>query len=318
MKQLTIIIPHFESIDMLKKLLDSIPKNESIQTIVIDDNSIIEAEKYSSISESEAYTHINFIKNPYQKRSAGICRNIGLEHATGKYILFADSDDFFTDDFFDIVSKYFSKSTDVVFFVPTSIEIDTGLISDRHLKYERLINNYLSNCSRKNELKLKYVFRSPCSKLILRELIIKNDITFDETKVSNDVMFAAKCGYYARSIEVSKQTIYCITKSTGTLTTMINKENFSTRLDVFINYYKYLSEVLSKQDFALLELNPTYYLVSAYNHRFGVLFVIRTWIKFRKNKIRVIKLKYLDVFYLINRVSHYKKERKNNRFLSKP
>ena len=52
----TIIIPHYNIIDLLGRALSSIPDREDIQIIVVDDN--------SGIKQSE-FEKLNNFKNPY-------------------------------------------------------------------------------------------------------------------------------------------------------------------------------------------------------------------------------------------------------------
>src|SRR5699024_8659705 len=153
------------------------------------------------------------------KKGAGVCRNIGLNNSSGEWVLFADADDYFVGDFYGKVSKYFSSNYDVVFFRPTSIELDTDEESDRHTIYENLLLNFSNMNNVENETRLRYQFYVPWSKLIKKSVLIKNDILFDEVIASNDVMFSTQLGYYMNEFEISQDVIYCVTRGTNTLTT---------------------------------------------------------------------------------------------------
>src|SRR5699024_11398178 len=93
MVQLSIIIPHYNSTFLLAKLLRSIPYNSAVQVIIIDDNS-------DEFYQSELYNlqlknNVAIYTNESNTKGAGASRNIGLEKAVGKWLLFADSDDYY-------------------------------------------------------------------------------------------------------------------------------------------------------------------------------------------------------------------------------
>jgi len=58
-------------------------------------------------------TEILFTK---EGKGAGYARNIGLSHARGKWIIFADADDFFTADCFTILNEYMDSPHEVIYF----------------------------------------------------------------------------------------------------------------------------------------------------------------------------------------------------------
>ena len=120
---LTIIIPHFNTSDLLQILLASIPQDKGIQTIVIDDQS--ELSHLKVIENLKSKYNFELYYNDLIK-SAGTCRNIGIKNAKGKWLLFADSDDYFLDEFYNSVSKYFDSENYVVFFPPTSVLRDNA------------------------------------------------------------------------------------------------------------------------------------------------------------------------------------------------
>jgi len=288
----SIIIPHYNTADLLKKLLSTIPNSPEVQVIVIDDNSTKDVDKLRQVisddNRSEFYTNTTGVQ------SAGACRNIGLVHAHGKWILFADSDDFFIEGFKDDLDSFYESPTDVIYFIPTSIDMISQNQTGRHILYEGLVNEYINRKSKKNEINLKYKFCCPVSKMIKRDLIQQNDIFFDVTPVSNDIMFSTKVGYYASSFEVSDKIIYCITKSSNTLTTVVREEYFDTRLDVLIRRYGFLKERISKNEIRKLDLSGHFLLFEALT-KFGIKKFFKTVNLLKTNKIKLYSFSPFNV-----------------------
>lgn len=317
MTNLSIIIPHYNSINTLKKLLETIPNIQDIQVIVVDDHSDEDnKERYHDIKEENKDRNILFLENLPGKKGAGACRNVGLKHANGQWILFADSDDFFVENFYENVSKYFNSTSDVIFFKPTSIEIDTRKESDRHVPFVELIDNYANSKSRVTEILLRYRFIVPWSKLIKRSVILEHDILFDEVISANDVMFSTKLGHYIKNFEVSNDAIYCVTRNHGSLTMTVNEKVFDSRLNVYISYYNFLKRNLSKQDFESLNLSGRGYVVNSLGlGRKKVFTVLKV---LRKNKIPIIDKKILNPLWSVKRIYDiYNRRRNNKRFQDK-
>ena len=76
---ISIIIPHYNTPALLKRLLDSIGFHEDVQIIVIDDNSTKDISLYQAVQKEYQSDHTIFLKNDSGKKGAGAARNIGLE-----------------------------------------------------------------------------------------------------------------------------------------------------------------------------------------------------------------------------------------------
>lgn len=304
MIDLSIIIPHYNSTESLKKLLHTIPDKREIQVLVIDDNSDKEEQKnIEKLKRDFERKNVVFLKNDTGKKGAGTCRNIGMSHAQGEWLLFADADDFFVENFYQVVQKYLHSNNDVVFFKPTSIEMDTGKLSDRHVSFAELIDNYAKTKSRAAELSLRYRFDVPWSKLIKRKLIQDHSILFDEVIAANDVMFSTKVGYYLKNFEVSDETIYCVTRNKGSLTMTISNETFESRLNVYIRRYNFLKKRLNKEDFFTLQLNGRGLLLDSL--QFGFKKFISVLVRLKKNQIKIFDKKLLNPVTLFKKIQLY-------------
>lgn len=312
MINLTIIIPHFNTPSSLERLLNSIPILSDIQVLVIDDNST------KGISEYEAlvtrHTHVSFFENHIDVKGAGSCRNIGLKHAVGRWVLFADADDFFVCGFYETIKRYLFSDQDIVFFPPTSLDTLSGKLSYRHIKYEENMKNYILKKDSKNELFLRYAIEVPWSKLINRNFIKKYRINFDEVIAANDVMFSTKAGHYMKNFDVSSKIIYCVTENKGSLTKHASEEIFNDRLYVFVNFYKFLKTNLSQEDFEILDITGTSLIINAIKFKFNPSYIINVFLTLRKNKIKLLNKKYFNPVLLVKRVREnykiYKQEKK--------
>ena len=248
---LSIIIPYYNAMLYLPKLLNSIPAIPEIEVIVVDDHSTEDGEAFISFQANCINRNIRFLENPIGKKGAGAARNRALEVARGKYLLFADADDWFMPNMWETVRKYIEKDVDGIYFPPISNN-SNGEQDDRHVHYAELVKNYIQDPSYKNELRLRYLYWAPWSKLIKRDIVVENDIKFDEVRHANDIMFSTKVGYLMKNIAVSDKTIYCILNHEGSLTTNKNKRVKMLRQKVYVNYYFFLFKKLNRRERKLL------------------------------------------------------------------
>ena len=207
----SIIIPHYNTPDLLGRCIKSIPHREDVQIIVVDDNSPGNENFPSSIPELTR-TGVEYYVTKDGK-GAGHARNIGLKHAVGKWLIFADSDDFFVDNFSEILDRYLDNTSDIIFFNIKSCDCyDTSKIIPS--KKDRLFNNYNKA---KDELFFRVGGTEPWGKFIKRKLILENNISFQETRGHNDLLFSVMSGLMAKKIDVVNIPIYWYVIREGSL-----------------------------------------------------------------------------------------------------
>ena len=244
----TIIIPHKNSVDVLRRCLNSIPQRDDLHVIVIDDNSdpkIVDFDKFPG--KERADVTLIFDK---ESKGAGHARNRGLELLDTKWVLFSDCDDFFSDNLNQILDGYVNCTDDIVFFDVESVYSDTLKPSTRSLSYNKRLNKAI----RENDMNLlRYKFIVPWGKIVRAEIIKNYSIFFDEYFVSNDAMFSLKTGHYARSVSAVKKVLYVVTTSSNSLMTQRALSCVWTRFNVAININQFLSKnKLSKYHVNLL------------------------------------------------------------------
>ena len=314
---LSIIIPHFNKPDLLEKLLVSIPQDKiDIQTIVVDDQSetlyLDEVKKLKNKYNFELYqNHI--------KKSAGLCRNLGLQKAKNNWVIFADGDDYFTNGFYDKVSKYFDKKIDVVFFPPTSQYLDTGKTAGRHLSFKKIIQDYLNDKNKKNELLLRYSFISTWSKMMKKEFMNKHSIKFDEGPMgAEDVLMSTKIGFFMKYFDVCSEVIYCLITRHGSSTRVLNQVQFDIRLNARISRINFLKAHLDKTEQILIKpliYNKAAELLLKSFKQFGLKKFLKVYTLYRKENIKWFRLIYLNPFKVIRYIFiGYNNYLKNNKY----
>lgn len=225
----SIIIPHYNIPELLKRCLASIPQREDTEVIIIDDNSspkIVDLDHFPGYNRQDVT--IFFLKS---NRGGGYARNIGLSLARGKNVIFADADDFFNNCFSEVLDNYVDKDFDVVYLNANSVDTDSLLPSNRAL----LLNSWMNIWSKKHKNfdDFKYRFGEPWGKIINRQLIVDNDLKFDETPIHNDTTFSYMLGFHAKKIDIDTRKLYCITTRKKSTSTIVSEKNCLTRIWVF-------------------------------------------------------------------------------------
>lgn len=196
------IIPHKNCPDLLQRCVDSIPVRDDVQIIVVDDNS--DEGKKPSLKGLKNIQVI--LLDADHSKGAGRARNVGLEHAKGKWLIFADADDYYNqNELLKILNKYQNDdSTDLV-YLNACVFDEAG--NTRPYKTEVLFSNYSKGIVGA-EGHLRYSLWTPWSRMVKRSLVDSNVIRFDELPACNDKMFCLYCSRYAKQIAVEELVVY--------------------------------------------------------------------------------------------------------------
>lgn len=236
----SIVIPHKNCVPLLQRCLDSIPQRDDIQVIIIDDVSdLTDGERSLMESFQNDRTQVVFLT---ETKYAGGARNVGLTLAEGKWVVFADSDDFFTKGAFDIFDDYKDSDCDIVFFGHSSCYSDDLKPAMRLGDRAKHLDDFVKTHSSKAELQLRYKNPSPTSKMIRNAFIKAKALKFEEIKTSNDSLFSLLSGYYAKAIAGDNRVVYCITIRRGSLTQTKNRENTYCRYAEMVREYVFFRE----------------------------------------------------------------------------
>ena len=246
----SIIIPHYNIINLLERALLSIPDREDIQILVVDDNSGIAEDNFEKLNTfKKAKCEFIFTK---ESKGAGYVRNVGLTRVLGKWLLFLDADDFFSENAFDIFDKYINSDNEIIYFNTTSVYSDTLEPSNRFGIYKTYVE-FCDNIDENKKNIIKFGHSVPVAKMIRNSLVVNNNILFDETKYCNDSMFAVKVAACANRIYVDKSVVYVVTERAGSLVTNPNKEALRIRYEVQLRVNKFIRDIgMSKYQNSLL------------------------------------------------------------------
>ena len=207
----SIIIPYYNSSDTIGRMIKSIPTRDDTEILIVDDCS--EDQEYIKLKDiaSEFKTNNIVVIRSKENKGAGHARNLALRKAKGKWLVFADADDYFLPYLSSAMDKYAESDFDTVYFSATSVMEHTGLPSKRHEAIERWIIN-ASSGEEKYIDELKYKFYGPVCKFVRSKIVRENTISFQETHAFNDALFSVKVGYFSEKVKIDISPIYCITE----------------------------------------------------------------------------------------------------------
>lgn len=229
--QFSVIIPHRDSIQTLPRLLASIPNDPRVEIIIVD-NSLKPLERTAIQTDRKfALYYSDFHK------FGGGGRNVGIEHAQGKWLLFADADDYFSDAAFNLFFAQANNEADIVYTCMEGVEEQTGKRHPRGDIYTHLVREYLTG--KCDDQRLRYLFQSPCCKMLRKKLIDDNQIRFSEVLTGNDALFSVKSGYFAKSVVAYGVITYIATVGNANISRRKDYESFRCRYieDLKINQF---------------------------------------------------------------------------------
>jgi glycosyltransferase involved in cell wall biosynthesis len=245
----TIIIPHKDIPKLLERCLVSIPQREDVQVVIVDDNSDPGKVDFASFPGlNRDNTEVCFTK---EGRGAGYARNIGLSHAKGKWIIFADADDFFMPRFDEALDLYKEYEIGVIYFFSTSVDSEKMTLHARHQHDKDL----LTKIRQTNDWDLAFLLHHPWGKIIKHSLIKQHGIVFQETQYGNDVLFSMRLAAVETEGMISDYELYCVTFREGSLDTDYTINALCVRLFVMCDAAVFMKKIKKDNKYQSCEVN---------------------------------------------------------------
>lgn len=196
------IIPHYNRPDELIHCLRSIPRRDDVEIIVVDDCSDPSLFNIDDFHLEDGRC-VKIIKTPHNG-GGGLARNVGIEHAQGRWLLFADSDDSYESDVLDVLDEYKDANYDVVYY---SFAIANEDKSENLHGLEDVRKRIESGESEADYI--RYQFYPPWNKMVKREFVLNKNIRFEEVPRGNDIQFALLVGRLSEKRKYISNRLYC-------------------------------------------------------------------------------------------------------------
>ena len=236
----SVIIPVYNSEKTIDRCLQSLlsQKRADVEIIVIDDGS---EDRSGEILSKYAEKNNTLVLLRQENSGVSVARNTGIEKASGDYILFVDSDDFVSDDYFYALDQMGNQTDDdLIVFASNTIggpEVDeSGL-------YHQL--EVLKDNNKKMELLLaSRKIMSPWNKRFKRKILAENSIRFIKYfQTGEDFNFCLEYMLYCNTICVKTQKIYNVDISDNTSLS----RKYRAHLDIqLVKVFKNAAALISK------------------------------------------------------------------------
>ena len=183
-KRVSVIIPNYNAGRYIDKCINSVLNQtyKNIELIIIDDGSIDES---LNIIKEYSNKYKNILVMRQQNLNASIARNRGIENASGRYLMFIDSDDILYPDaikkMVEIIEKDESDMVIGNFYV----------IDERDILKEKCIFTEEDRVEDKPII-LNKIAPNPSNKLYRLDIIEKYNIVFGNVRIGQDLNFYLK------------------------------------------------------------------------------------------------------------------------------
>lgn len=232
MKTVSLIIPVYNVRDYLRKCLDSVAAQtyQDLEVIIVNDGSTDDSLQIV-LEYTGKYPH--FRCYTIENRGLGGARNYGMEHATGEYILFLDSDDYITPNCVEVmITAAENTNSDIVAANCYDVREDGSVL----LAYKNQYRNATTSLAQEPELLFNRI--CACFKLFRRSLL--SSFAFVSRVWYEDMRMIPKLYLHARITYVDDFVYYYVQREGS----IMNNRNCRRNLEIIdafeelLGYYR--------------------------------------------------------------------------------
>ena len=235
MPLISIIIPVYNVELYIHKCLDSIvcQTNCNYELILVDDGSTD-----SSLSICKEYKSVypdRIVLVEQNNKGVSVARNMALSKAKGEWVLFLDSDDWFSKDLFNRIVPLLQCGTDIIQFGLSKV---TSKECYRRVPMGKSVYSSLDEYHA-----TKSYIPGIAGYLIKRTVILENKIAFSEgIKFSEDHEFIFKCFLSSKSFYVLPESLYFYRDREGSAVYHMSLDKAYGCINVISNIERFIEE----------------------------------------------------------------------------
>ena len=197
---ISVIIPVYNAEKFVGRCVESVKTQtySDWQMILVDDGS-----KDKSLEICQEYAGAdNRIRVIHQENAGpGIARNVGLEYAKGKYVVFIDSDDYIEMEYFQLLSEH---DEDVVYIDVRNVDENGRVLKEEYM-------------SKQKQLSLDSILRRQMTgniswggvrKCIKLSVLQDNNIKYSNHKIGEEAIYSFQALWYAKSVAFIERPLY--------------------------------------------------------------------------------------------------------------
>lgn len=238
--KVSIIIPVYNTEKYLKRCIDSIlvQQYKNWELILVDDESTDESGKICDQYASE-YEQIQVIHQKNQGPAAA--RQNGLQSANGKWVMFADSDDWLDEKILEILMKN-QQETEAGIVCCNFVNINDRNEKQHLVKFHEHIDCYTAQDCILQMHRTRYLTGSPCTKLIRKDLFEGIDFCREVT-IGEDYSMIVQLVQKAERVRILPDELYYRYVRRGSISHMGYSQRHKKAFD---NYMRVRLELIQK------------------------------------------------------------------------
>lgn len=229
--RISTIIPVYNASKHLNRCVDSLinaqVKGFATEIILVNDGSNDNSLEICKAYEAK-YANIRVLSQ--ENKGPSSARNLGIKESKGEWISFVDSDDWVEQKYYNVLQETLNvANSDMIVFNMTSIY--AGNIRKTGAMHSGKISAMRENYLCEDDIFYEGVFlpkNSPWDKIFKREIIMINEISFNE-KLRNgeDYIFVLEYSFACKNIIFVNESLYFYNRiNENSLTTQYNKNYY--------------------------------------------------------------------------------------------
>jgi len=256
-EKISVIVPVYNVEQYLERCAESIINQtyKNVEIILVDDGSTDNSGKLcDELAKKDERIKV------IHKENGGVseARNIGIDSATGEYVIFIDSDDYINEEMLsELYSQIKKENADV------SVCGVMNVYENNHTPQARNINEYL--ILNNEEFLREYLKGERVPGGIWNKLIkasIAKTIKFPVGRIYEDAYYHYELIKLAKRYVVTTKPLYNYYHREGSLTEGCYKKRDLSCIDIYTKFYDYaLNNALSTKEEAFFRLSYSYFVI---------------------------------------------------------